>query len=395
MNIPSGEYRFGRIERITFGAGKVASLGDEIKRRDLHRVVVITGKTLGRSQLLDKVTSPLADCLAGVFADTRQHVPSRTVEQAIGFAMDRDADCLVSFGGGSPIDTAKAVAMAFLTGRRHLQSGEIGRRMREAGPGDFPGREIVHIAIPTTLSAGEFTAFAGITDEKTKIKGGVGDPRLQARTIILDPELAIETPGWLWACTAIRALDHAVESSYSVRHQIYTDTLASKAIELITSSLLPSMQTSGAEELAHRNRCQLAAWFSIAGAANGMGPSHALGHQIGARWDVPHGITSCITLPHVMRFMAGIAPEGFAAIAQGLGVRFDPTSAHLGAMECADRVARFISRLEVRNRLSQFDIPREEIFSVLDPVMREINSARTTPRPLTRAEIESILEASY
>jgi alcohol dehydrogenase class IV len=395
MNIPSGEYRFGRIERIVFGAGKVAGLADETERRDLRRAVVITGKTLGRSKLLGKVTSPLANRLAGVFTDTQQHVPSRTVQDAIDFAMDRDADCLVSFGGGSPIDTAKAVAMAFLTGRRSLQSGEIGLRRTNPERGDLAGREIVHIAIPTTLSAGEFTAFAGITDEKTKIKGGVGDARLQARTIILDPELTTETPGWLWACTAIRALDHAVESSYSVRHQIYTDTLASKAIELITSSLLPSMQTQGADELAHRSLCQLAAWFSIAGAGNGMGLSHALGHQIGARWDVPHGITSCITLPHVMRFMADIAPEGFAAIAQGLGIRFDPASPHLGALECADRVARFISRLELRNRLSQFDISRDEIFSIVDPVMREINHARTTPRPVTRSEIELLLQAAY
>jgi maleylacetate reductase len=395
MDIPSGEYRFGRVERIVFGPGKAASLADEMKRRNLRRAIIITGKTLGRSKLLDKVASPLGDCLAGVFANTQQHVPSQTVENAISFAMDHDPDCVVSFGGGSPIDTAKAVVMAFISGRRTLPPGAIDLGRSGVKRADASGREIVHIALPTTLSAGEFTAFAGVTNEKTRIKGGVGDPRLQARTIILDPELTLETPGWLWACTAIRALDHAVESSYSVRHQIYTDTLASKAIELITSDLLPSLQTHGAQELAHRARCQLAAWFSIAGAGNGMGLSHALGHQVGARWDVPHGITSCITLPHVMRFMAEIAPDGFAPIAQGLGIRFDPASPRLGALECADRVERFIGRLELRNRLSQFDISRDDIFSIVDSVLREINHARTTPRPLTQAEIEQVLVAAH
>src|SRR5271166_2349614 len=219
MDIPSGEYRFGRIERIVFGKGKAASLADEMKRRNLRRAVIITGKTLGRSKLLDKVASPLADCLIGVFADTQQHVPSQTVENAINFAMARDPDCVVSFGVGSPIDTAKAVAMALITGRRPLQPGETDLGRAGALRADAAGREIVHVALPTTLSAGEFTAFAGITNEKTRIKGGFGDPRLQARTIILDPELTVETPAWLWACTAIRALDHAVESSYSVRHQ--------------------------------------------------------------------------------------------------------------------------------------------------------------------------------
>src|SRR5208337_2217078 len=185
-------------------------------------------------------------------------------------------------------------------------------------------------------SAGEFTPFGGVTDETTRRKGGVGDPRLQPKTVILDPALTVETPAWLWASTGNKALDHAIEAGYSVRHQMLTDTLASRSIALLIAHLLPSMQTHGADELAHRGRCQLAAWLSIFGAINTrLGLSHALGHQIGARWDVPHGVTSCITVPHVMRLMARLAPERFGPIAEGFGLRFDEANPGPAAMECA------------------------------------------------------------
>jgi len=181
------------------------------------------------------------------------------------------------------------------------------------------------------LSAGEFTPGGGVTDESTKVKGVVADPRLQARAVILDPALTVETPAWLWASTGMRALDHAVEGSYSTRHQLVTDTLASKAIALLNAHLLSSLQTHGDDELEYRVQCQLAAWLSIFGMSSYSrgGISHALGHQIGPMWNVPHGITSCITLPHVMRLMAGVAADRFAPIAQGFEVRFDPRSPRL------------------------------------------------------------------
>ncbi len=137
---------------------------------------------------------------------------------------------------------------------------------------DFP-----EIAIPTTLSAGEFTPFAGMTQEETREKGGVGEPRLQAKAVILDPEVTLETPAWLWAGSGMRALDHAVESAYSNRHTPISDALAARAIKLLNDHLKPSLQTTGEEELYHRGQCQLAAWMSIFGALNTrFGISHAL-----------------------------------------------------------------------------------------------------------------------
>ena len=392
MNKTAGEYHFTRLETVVFGVGKVESLGRELSRRGAKRALIVTGKTLGRSKLLDTVRSAAGLAFAGVFTGAAQHVPSHTVSELVAEARRVGADAIVSFGGGSPIDTAKNAAWQLMGGRTGSRAIDF-----NAAAYDSPGAgEILHIAIPTTLSAGEFTPAGGVTDEATKVKGGVADPRLQAKVVILDPALTVETPAWLWASTGMRALDHAVEGSYSTRHQIVTDTLAARAIGLLNAHLLPSLQTHGDEELEHRMQCQLAAWLSIFGMSNTRGGiSHALGHQIGPMWNVPHGVTSCITLPHVMRFMAGVAAERFGPIAEGFGVRFDARSPRSSAIECADRTAKFIARFEVPARLRDVGVPREEISRIAGTVLEEVKRANTVGVEVTVEQLVGILDAAY
>src|SRR5512147_616923 len=112
---------------------------------------------------------------------------------------------------------------------------------------------------------------------------------------------------------------------YAARHHPFTDTLGAKAIALFMQHLPPSIRTDGAVRQEHRAECLMASWFSVVGLTHaGFGVSHALGHQLGPRWDIPHGITSCLTLPHAMRLMALLVPERFEAIAQGFAVPWDP-----------------------------------------------------------------------
>ncbi|HZC45501.1 MAG TPA: iron-containing alcohol dehydrogenase [Candidatus Acidoferrum sp.] len=393
MNSTSGEYHFTRLETVVFGAGKVETLGRELSRRGAKRALIVTGKTLGRSKLLDKVKSAAGSALAGVFTGAAQHVPSQTVTELVAEARRVGADAMVSFGGGSPIDTVKNAAWQLMGGRAGGRTIDFSEGTTEGKPGSG---EILHIAIPTTLSAGEFTPAGGVTDESTKVKGGVADPRLQARAVILDPALTVETPAWLWASTGMRALDHAVEGSYSTRHQLVTDTLATRAIALLNAHLLPSLQTHGDEELEHRLQCQLAAWLSIFGMSNTRGGiSHALGHQIGPMWNVPHGVTSCITLPHVMRFMADVAAERFEPIAEGFGVRFDARAPRSSALECADRTAKFIGKFEVPTRLRDVGVPREEISRIAGTVLEEVKRSKTVGVEVTLEQLVKILEAAF
>ena len=176
MHAPSGEFNLTRLERVIYGPGKIKELGAEAERRGLSRVLVVT--TLGGFPILDQVTGALGSRCAGVFTGIVQHVPRGTVN-ALQAEIERvDADALVSFGGGSPIDSCKV-----------------------AIHGVSATRELVHIAVPTTLSAAEYTAAGGVTDESTRVKGGVWDARVAPRTVINDPALTLDTPDWLWVST--------------------------------------------------------------------------------------------------------------------------------------------------------------------------------------------------
>jgi alcohol dehydrogenase class IV len=373
MEAPNVDFTLSRLEKVISGPGKIATLGEELERRGLKRAIVVTGKTLGASPLLEKVTGAFGARCAAVFKGARQHVPRSVVNQLEAEITRVDADCLISFGGGSPIDACKVASYAFLA-----------------------TRDLVHIAIPTTLSAGEYTHAGGVTDETTRVKSGVSDPRLQARTVLNDPALTLATPDWLWVATGMRALDHAIETSYAIRHHPLSDALAAKAISLLVEHLAASIKSRGAEQLAHRGYCQFAAWFSIYGSMNTrFGISHLLGHQIGPRWDVPHGVTSCITLPHAMRFMAEIAPERFAPIAEGFHLPFDPRNPRAGALACADRTAEFIAGFDVPHSLKAAGVPRGEISEIVPTVLHELEKSGVVDRPLTSQEVTGLLEASY
>jgi alcohol dehydrogenase len=375
------DFQFARLERVTSGVNVIDSIPAEIDRRRLSRVVVVTGRTLGASPLLKRITDPLGDRCVLVFKDAKQHVPSCTVVE-LALAIDqRRADCVISFGGGSPIDTVKAAIHTVLT------AGGAGSSTDE-GP--------VHISIPTTLSAGEFTAVVGITDERTRVKRAVSDPRLVPRVVYTDPTVTLETPAWLWAASGVRALDHAVETIYSARRHPLSNAAAGRGLSMLLTHLPASLSTTGAAQLEHRLQCQVGAWLAVFGVTNaGLGLSHALGHQIGPRWNVAHGVTSCITLPHAMRFMATQAPDRFKPIAEAFDLPFEPATASAVARECADRMSRFIAQFDLPQRLRDVQVPEEEIGDVARIVYDILESAQASERPASAEELASLLTAAY
>jgi len=370
---PTGEFNLTRLERVIYGPGKIRALKEEIERRGLKRAVVVTTDVVAKLPILNDVTGALGSHCASVFMGIIQHVPRGTVNELEKEIERVDADSLISLGGGSPIDSSK-VAIYGLLDRR----------------------ELVHIAVPTTLSAAEYTYAGGVTDETTRVKSGVYDMRVLPRTVINDPVLTLSTPDWLWASTGIRALDHAIECAYAIRHQPISDALAAKSIALFVEHLHASIKTQGADQIAHRGHCQFASWYSIYGAMNTrFGLSHLLGHQIGPRWNVPHGITSCITLPHAMRFMAEIAADRFGPVAEGYGISFDPSNPKPAALKCADRTEEFIGQFDVPKRLRDAGVLREEIGEIVGTITHELGRMGVVDRPVTEQEVLALLEASY
>jgi alcohol dehydrogenase len=382
-------FSFTRLERVVSGPGSVSTIGEELDRRGASRAVVITGASLGRSTLLGKLADALGPRLAGVCANAGEHAPAGAVRAMAAELERQGADAVVSFGGGSAIDSAKVAAASRIMGRDMT---------REAGPLDFarafdpaPAGGLLHIAVPTTLSAGAFTPGGGVTDDADHRKRAVIDARLQPAVVIHDPELCVETPDRLWVSTGIRVLDHAVETIYARRSHPLASALAVRAIRMISKHLGPS-RGADAAAIAHRGECLDAAWLSLFGGFNtGLGLSHALGHQIGPAFGVAHGITSCLCLAPAMRFMAELAPERFADIAEGLRLPFDPARPREGALACAEAVEAFIAGFEVPTRLGDLGVEAERAETVAHAVLDELTLFDATDRPLTLEEIRRLL----
>ncbi len=359
--VTSGEYTYLPIERIHFGPGSIKKLRAELDRIESERPFVITGRTIANTtDLVNRLEKASGRKLGGVFAEIKQHAPETGIRGAAKAASEAKADSLISLGGGSPIDATKIVVKE-LSDNFHRQS-------------------IPHLAVPTTLSAAEFSHAAGMTDEKLKRKTGFRDVRMVPRLIFLDPELTVPTPGWLWASTGMRSLDHAIEAVYSPRHQSYVDALALEAIRLLFQNLKRSIEEPVDPKF--RLACQIAAWMSDAGALSvGTGISHSIGRVIGATWNIPHGITSCLTLAEVMRMEARKNPERLVPVAGAEGKTTEGTLEEV-AMSAANGVAELVRELGLEKRLRDYGIEKVDF----------PNIAREAGSPEQSAEIMRILE---
>lgn len=257
-------FKYSNPAVIHWGEGSVRALAGLIGRRP----ALITTRSLLATPL------PLDPA---VTATIGQHAPIGQVDGAIEKARGGDVDCVVSFGGGSPIDAAKIVALKL---------------------GGLP-----HVAVPTTLSVAELAAGAGFTDDGGT-KAGLRDPGLMPAAVIYDADLTLGTPMELWLSTGIRALDHAVEGFLADGEHPFNDVMALEAIKRLFDSL--PRAKANPKDAGIRTENQLAAWFSFTlPGASAAGLSHTMGKQIGARHGIPHGVTSCLLLPHVMRYMGG------------------------------------------------------------------------------------------
>jgi alcohol dehydrogenase class IV len=345
------EYRFPQLEKVIFGAGSLAQVPKEMERLGKERAFIMTGKSMAtKTDLVRKLETLLEDKWVGTYSGCQQHVPSSNITEAATRAREAQADLIISFGGGSPVDAAKIVALQLLS--------------------DQPQDAIPQIAISTTLSVGEFTPFAGMTDEKTRVKSVRSDKRMMPKIVVLDPEVTLPTPMPLWLSTGVKALDHAIEALWSVTPQPLTDTLAMEAIRKLHKYLPLTMKEPNNVEA--RGECQVAGWFSIFGLGNvGVRLSHIFGHQIGARWDVPHGVTSCITIPHCMRFLAPQTLDRQVLIAQAFGVKTDGRQPEDVAAEAANVVEGFIDSFGVPRRLRDVGAKEHELPAVAHAVIEE------------------------
>jgi maleylacetate reductase len=386
-----GIHRFPPMERVIYGVPMADALAQELATSGVHAVYVLASSTLARqTDMVETVKRVLGNKFAGLCAKIGAHTPRPDVVAAANAAREAKADALLTIGGGSVTDAAKMVGLCLgndVTEPDQLEAlrartGADGKTIR---PNVKPP-PLRSTAIPTTLSAGEFTAMAGCTDPVAQAKQSFAHPLMMPRAVILDPATTVYTPEWLFLSTGIRAVDHAVEDICSINSQPFSDGTSLHALRLLTRGLTAVKADPGDQDA--RLDCQLGAWLSITGSQNGVtkGASHGIGHVLGGTAEVPHGYTSCIMLPHVLRYNEPVNAERQAWVSEALGRPGEPAG---------DAVAALIAALGLPGRLRDVGVKPEQLDQIAAESMHD-RWVHTNPRKIDGpATVRMLLDAAW
>lgn len=379
------------MDRVVYGVPLAEALAEEIHLRDSRAVYVMASGTLARqTDLIDSVRHTLGNRLAGVCAKIGAHTPRVDVVAAANEARAAKADLLLTVGGGSVTDAAKMVGLCLgndVTAPEQLDAFRAWitpEGKSERPPTKPPG--VRFIAVPTTLSAGEFTSFAGCTDTARHVKESFGTALMMPSAVILDPAVTVHTPEWLFLSTGIRAVDHAVEDLCSINPTPFSDGASMHALRLLSRGLTAVKATP--EDMVARLDCQLGAWMSIMGSQNGVtkGASHGIGHVLGGTADVPHGYTSCVMLPHVLRFNEPVNAARQALVSEALG---EP------GMKAADAVTALIASLGLPATLRDVGVKPEQLDAIARNSMHD-RWVHTNPRKIDGPPVvRELLDAAW
>ena len=376
------------LQTVAFGVPIADALPEAALRLSARRLAVVTTNSLtGSGGLAEAVRNILGPKFHSVVAGIHSHTPRADVVRVIK-ALE-GADGVVTIGGGSVCDSAKAARLCLSNGITDAAGMDRLRPYNKAKGSEPDGTispSLPFIAVATTLSAAEFTSAAGVTDERGPRKQVFVYPGLAPDIVILDPQVTRQTPPKLWFSTGIRALDHALETWCSTNPTPLSDAHSSYAARLLITSL-PKVFDSP-DDIPARLDCMKGAWLSILGPASGVkaGASHGMGHALGGTAGMPHGETSCVMLPHVLRYNASVNGDRQAVIAASVG---SPTT------PLADIVAALISRLGLPTRLRDAGVSEKVMAAVAEAALHDPLLA-SNPRPVkSLTDVELLLEQAW
>lgn len=335
---------------VISGHGTLAAIYKEIVNLGCKRALIMTDPGVKKAGLAKRVQDALVEFCVGVFDNIAQDTDLDIVDAATAMARDLKVDCIVSVGGGSVIDTAKAVCVTLKNGGKCNDHIAV-NRLQEP--------QIPHIVIPTTSGTGsEVTNVAVIKSKKAGRKVFLVDPRIIPNTAILDPQFTLTLPAGLTVTTAMDAMTHAVEALTSIMAQPICDGQALQAIRLIKENL-PKVVANPQDEKA-RNQLQIAAtmagWaFTIAQ----VGLAHAMAHTLGILYNVPHGAACGIVLPAVMRFNVEFAADKLAMVAQTMGVNIASMDDKTAALAAAEAIEKLMREARHPMRLRDVGVPED------------------------------------
>jgi alcohol dehydrogenase len=376
----------GRWE-VVFGDGSLSTVSAHLDGRGVRRVLVVTSPSVRASGAFDAVLEALGEVVVGVFDAVVPHVPRECVLGAARAFEEAGADAVVSLGGGSTSDAGKALRVAVGLGCSTVDDfDELAAR---------PVADLVHVAVPTTLSSAEFSGVAGITEARTGRKQQVADPNLTPSLTVLDPRVVLHTPRSRWTPGLVKLVGDAVEVLTVDDLNPVVEPVGLQALTwLVRAAAADAVDTADG-----RLHAQLASWSTlfVAGQSSSrphsrMGVATALRHVVAPALGVSHAGFSAALLPHVYRFEAGaVAQEQHRRLARAMDL-----GAPDGAVAAvAEALAQLVAGTGVASRLRDLGGARETVDRVVAPAADAIRASATRRRDVSEEDVRSLLAGAW
>jgi maleylacetate reductase len=380
----TGSYQYPTMESVIYGKPAAEALREEAQRLGAKRVYLIASRTLNTTtDEIEKIRAALGDRHAVTFDGIPQHTTREVVVKVARHAKDAKADLVVAIGGGSVVDAAKIVLMCM----EHEIFEQDGLDGFETTPdrrfGQFRNPKVRMIAIPSTLSGGEYNSGALVTDTRRKLKQIFNHPMMMPRSIILDPAITKYTPEQLWLGSGTRAMDHGIEAICSSRPNVLVSAVCQQGLRLLHDGLRRTKNSPNDDDA--RLSCQLGSWMSAFGLQGRvpMGASHAIGHVLGGTCDVPHYFCTAVMMPSVLRYNRPATEAAQKSVAAALGAP---------ERDASEAFAEFIAELGLPRRLADVGVAEDRFELIGRNAMLSIFT-RANPQPIREpADIVKILK---
>jgi choline dehydrogenase len=370
--------------RIVHGPGAIVRLGELVGELGVTRPLLVTDKGVAAAGLAETALGHLD--AAVLFDDVYANPDIELVGRASAVYRDEDCDGLVALGGGSSMDTAKAVGVEVVHGGSIVEY--------EYGAKPIAKRIPPLVAVPTTAGTGsEATLWAVITDPERKIKFNVGGtPLIGAHVALVDPELMLGLPPAITAATGMDALSHAIECYTCDYHQPFNDAVALLSMELVGRWLRVAYEDGGNLE-ARTNMAHAATLGGLAYGTESAGAAHAMSQSAGGVHECPHGALTARVLGPVCEYNVPAAPERYARIAQGLGVDVGGLSPLEAATAGVEEIYRLTDEVGIPS-LQELGFSEEEI-SMLAGIAYEDPQTIGNPREVDVDGYEEIYRNAF
>lgn len=361
------------------GKGAVDDAIGDIKTLGFKRALIVTDKPLVKIGLVGEVAEKLGQngITSTVFDGVQPNPTVGNVEAGVALLKANQCDFVISLGGGSPHDCAKGIALVATNG---------GSIKDYEGLDQSAKPQLPLVAINTTAgTASEMTRFCIITDEARHIKMAIVDKHTTPLLSVNDPELMLKKPASLTAATGMDALTHAVEAYVSIAANPITDACAIKAIELIQGNLVNAVKQG--QDIEAREQMAYAQFLAGMAFNNAsLGYVHAMAHQLGGFYDLPHGVCNALLLPHVQEYNAKVVPDRLKDIAKAMGVDVANMTDEQGAAAAIAAIKALSVAVNIPENLTLLGVKAEDIPTLAENALKDA-CGFTNPKQATHEEI--------